>query len=170
MCMHAYDMTGDGIPDLATGWSSGKLDIRSIQTGNIIYKDSYTSHIAGLMQVGFVCCFADPLPTVKKSCCHSDVYLFQPHPFQADYRQSGKEEMICCSVDGEVRGYLPPSLMESNLTAVAGQQLDEFRALEELQKKKHVREKFHSRMIDSYTFIQELTMELKNFEISEQVS
>ena len=78
--------------------------------------------------------------------------------------------MICCSVDGEVRGYLPPSLMESNLTAVAGQQLDEFRALEELQKKKHVREKFHSRMIDSYTFIQELTMELKNFEISEQVS
>ena len=65
MCMHAYDMTGDGIPDLATGWSSGKLDIRSIQTGNIIYKDSYTSHIAGLMQVGFVCCFTDPLPTVK---------------------------------------------------------------------------------------------------------
>ena len=29
--------------------------------------------------------------------------------FQADYRLDGKEELICCSADGEVRGYLPAS-------------------------------------------------------------
>ena len=28
---------------------------------------------------------------------------------QADYRLDGKEELICCSVDGEVRGFLPPT-------------------------------------------------------------
>ena len=28
-------------------------------------------------------------------------------PSQADYRDDGREELICCSVDGEVRGYLP---------------------------------------------------------------
>ena len=26
---------------------------------------------------------------------------------QADYRMDGKVELICCSVDGEVKGYLP---------------------------------------------------------------
>ena len=29
---------------------------------------------------------------------------------QADYRMDGKEELICCSVDGEVKGYLPEAL------------------------------------------------------------
>ena len=52
MCMHSFDMNEDGVPELVTGWSSGKIDIRSIQTGNIIYKDTFSSHIAGIVQVG----------------------------------------------------------------------------------------------------------------------
>ena len=51
MCMHAFDMNEDGVPELVTGWSSGKVDIRSIQTGNVMYKDSFSSHIAGIVQV-----------------------------------------------------------------------------------------------------------------------
>lgn len=54
MCMHAFDMNEDGVPELVTGWSSGKVDVRSIQTGNVIYKDTFSSHIAGIVQVGVV--------------------------------------------------------------------------------------------------------------------
>lgn len=54
MCLHSFDMNGDGVPELITGWSSGKVDVRSIQTGNIIYKDSFSAHIAGISQVGVV--------------------------------------------------------------------------------------------------------------------
>ncbi len=58
--------------------------------------------------------------------------------FQADYRLDGKEELICCSIDGEVRGYLPPSL--SDTYTKGRDQSEEYLALEELSKKKQVRE------------------------------
>ena len=50
---------------------------------------------------------------------------------QADYRQDGHEELICCSVDGEVRGYLPVSVG-------SGGHSNEHRAFEELCLKKQV--------------------------------
>ena len=50
----------------------------------------------------------------------------------------GKEELICCSVDGEVRGYLPASL-ESLQRGGAGVDVGaEPKRLEELNQKKHV--------------------------------
>jgi Bardet-Biedl syndrome 2 protein len=54
---------------LISGWSNGKFDVRSEKTGDIIYKDSFSSSIAALVKT--------------------------------DYRMEGKEEVICCSVDGE---------------------------------------------------------------------
>ena len=51
----------------------------------------------------------------------------------------GKEELICCSVDGEVRGYLPAS-QESLHGGVAGVDVGtEAKRLEELNQKKQVR-------------------------------
>lgn len=47
----------------------------------------------------------------------------------------GKVELICCSVDGEVRGYLPPNLAGPTV----GGGIVEDHALEELYKKKKVR-------------------------------
>jgi len=61
---------------------------------------------------------------------------------QADYRLDGKEELICCSADGEVRGYLPAS--QGTLQrggAIGGPGMDvvaEQKRLEELNQMKQV--------------------------------
>ncbi len=39
------------MPEVITGWSSGKVDVRSSQTGNVIYKDTFSSTVAGIVQV-----------------------------------------------------------------------------------------------------------------------
>lgn len=51
MCLHSFDFNNDGVPELITGWSSGKVDVRSLETGNVIFKDTFSSHIAGIVQV-----------------------------------------------------------------------------------------------------------------------
>ncbi|XP_061450545.1 Bardet-Biedl syndrome 2 protein isoform X2 [Rhineura floridana] len=77
MSIHAYDINSDGVCELITGWSSGKVDARSDRTGEVIFKDNFASSVAGIVQ--------------------------------GDYRMDGNNQLICCSVDGEVRGYLPAS-------------------------------------------------------------
>ena len=47
----------------------------------------------------------------------------------------GKTELICCSIDGEVRGYLPPSVAGGY---GGGSTTEECSALEEMYKKKRV--------------------------------
>ncbi|XP_076802841.1 BBSome complex member BBS2-like [Clavelina lepadiformis] len=73
MAIHSFDLDGDGVEELVTGWSNGKIDARSNSTGEVIFKDNMTSAVAGMVD--------------------------------ADYRLDGKDQLICCSVDGEVRGY-----------------------------------------------------------------
>ena len=51
ICMHSFDINNDGVPEVIVGWSSGKLDIRNSQTGEVIFKDTFSSHIAGIVQV-----------------------------------------------------------------------------------------------------------------------
>ncbi|XP_077549779.1 BBSome complex member BBS2-like [Haemaphysalis longicornis] len=75
MCLHGYDIDGDGQPELITGWSNGKVDARNVLTGEVVFKDTFSHSIAGIVQ--------------------------------ADYCHDGREELIVCSVNGEVRGYLP---------------------------------------------------------------
>ena len=54
ICLHSFDLDSDGVPELITGWSSGKLDVRNSRTGEVIFKDSFSSHIAGIVQVSRV--------------------------------------------------------------------------------------------------------------------
>nr|XP_003228629.1 PREDICTED: Bardet-Biedl syndrome 2 protein isoform X2 [Anolis carolinensis] len=77
MSIHAFDINSDGVCELITGWSSGKIDARSDRTGEVIFKDNFASSVAGIVE--------------------------------GDYRMDGNTQLICCSVDGEVRGYLPGS-------------------------------------------------------------
>lgn len=57
MCLHSFDLNNDGVPELITGWSSGKVDVRSLETGNVIFKDTFASHVAGIVQVTLISCF-----------------------------------------------------------------------------------------------------------------
>lgn len=77
MSIHAFDLNSDGVCELITGWSNGKVDARSDRTGEVIFKDNFSSSIAGVVE--------------------------------GDYRMDGKTQLICCSIDGEVRGYLSSS-------------------------------------------------------------
>ena len=51
ICMQSFDMDSNGTPELITGWSSGKIDIRRTKTGEVIFKDSFSSHVAGIVLV-----------------------------------------------------------------------------------------------------------------------
>ncbi|XP_014443267.1 Bardet-Biedl syndrome 2 protein isoform X2 [Tupaia chinensis] len=84
MSIHAYDLNSDGVHELITGWSNGKVDARSDRTGEVIFKDNFSSAVAGVVE--------------------------------GDYRMDGHIQLICCSVDGEIRGYLPGTAeMKGNL-------------------------------------------------------
>ncbi|XP_068811496.1 Bardet-Biedl syndrome 2 protein isoform X1 [Struthio camelus] len=112
MSIHAFDLNSDGVCELITGWSNGKVDARSDRTGEVIFKDNFASSIAGLVE--------------------------------GDYRMDGNTQLICCSVDGEVRGYLPGGQeMKGNLMDASAEQ----DLIRELSQKK-----------------QNLLLELRNYE------
>ncbi|XP_037864395.2 BBSome complex member BBS2 isoform X3 [Chlorocebus sabaeus] len=112
MSIHAFDLNSDGVNELITGWSNGKVDARSDRTGEVIFKDNFSSAIAGVVE--------------------------------GDYRMDGHIQLICCSVDGEIRGYLPGTAeMKGNLMDTSVEQ----DLIRELSQKK-----------------QNLLLELRNYE------
>ncbi|XP_014981685.2 BBSome complex member BBS2 isoform X2 [Macaca mulatta] len=112
MSIHAFDLNSDGVNELITGWSNGKVDARSDRTGEVIFKDNFSSAIAGVVE--------------------------------GDYRMDGHMQLICCSVDGEIRGYLPGTAeMKGNLMDTSVEQ----DLIRELSQKK-----------------QNLLLELRNYE------
>ncbi|XP_028626181.1 Bardet-Biedl syndrome 2 protein [Grammomys surdaster] len=112
MSIHAFDINSDGVCELITGWSNGKVDARSDRTGEVIFKDNFSSAIAGVVE--------------------------------GDYRMDGHVQLICCSVDGEIRGYLPGTAeMKGNLLDTSVEQ----DLIRELSQKK-----------------QNLLLELRNYE------
>ena len=112
-----FDLDGDGEPELISGWSNGKFEVRSDVTGEVIFKDATKngSAVSGILQ--------------------------------ADYRCDGRQEVIVCSNEGEVRAYLPAGeeLDAMGGTAIADKLEDE--TLQELNQRK-----------------QELLFELKQYE------
>eukprot|EP01111_Echinosteliopsis_oligospora_P019714 TRINITY_DN9667_c0_g1_i1.p1 TRINITY_DN9667_c0_g1~~TRINITY_DN9667_c0_g1_i1.p1 ORF type:complete len:335 (+),score=75.94 TRINITY_DN9667_c0_g1_i1:107-1111(+) len=70
-----YDITMDGVPEVITGWSDGRFDVRDVRHGEVIYKETFSSPVSGFAV--------------------------------ADYRSCGSPQLICCTRDGEVRGYIP---------------------------------------------------------------
>ncbi|KAL8584830.1 hypothetical protein ACOMHN_037535 [Nucella lapillus] len=116
-----YDLNSDGVEELITGWSNGKVDARSDRTGEVIFKDNFTQAVAGIVK--------------------------------GDYRMDATEsteQLICVSVDGEVRGYNPaPQGQQGNLMDTNIEQ-DTIRDLSQRK--------------------QNLLMELKNYEENAKVA
>jgi len=63
-CVCSYDLSNDGVPELITGWSNGKIDARTDRT-----EDTFAAAIAGIVT--------------------------------SDYRGDGKQQLLCCSTEGE---------------------------------------------------------------------
>lgn len=49
MSVSSYDLNNDGVPELITGWSNGKIDARSDRSGEVVYKDTLDSAVAGIV-------------------------------------------------------------------------------------------------------------------------
>ncbi|KAK0055080.1 Bardet-Biedl syndrome 2 protein [Biomphalaria pfeifferi] len=75
---HGFDLNGDGVLELITGWSNGKIDARSDKTGEVIFKDNFDHSIAGIVQADY----------------------------RLDSNAKG-DQLICVSVEGEVKGFNP---------------------------------------------------------------
>lgn len=103
MCLSAFDLDADGVPELISGWSNGKIEVRNDQNGEVIYRDHFSSPVSAIVQ--------------------------------ADYRMDGRQEIICCALDGEVRGYLPADA-ELQQAQDAGSSKKEEGALADLTQRK----------------------------------
>lgn len=50
IALQCYDLLGKSTMQLITCWSNGKIDCRSIQTGEVLFKDTMNSAAAGLVE------------------------------------------------------------------------------------------------------------------------
>ncbi|XP_063718376.1 Bardet-Biedl syndrome 2 protein homolog isoform X2 [Symsagittifera roscoffensis] len=114
----AFDVNGDGQLELVAGWSSGKMDVRDSQSGEVVFKDTLPAACAGLV-VG-------------------------------DYTGSGRQELVCCTIEGDVRGFVSSELGERVLLTGGSGGQEQVRSL--TQKK------------------QNMEMEMKNVEMSRQTA
>uniref|UniRef100_A0A1I8HC79 Bardet-Biedl syndrome 2 protein homolog n=1 Tax=Macrostomum lignano TaxID=282301 RepID=A0A1I8HC79_9PLAT len=53
VAVFAFDLDSDGVPELITGWSNGKIDARNCRTGEVVFKDQFPSSVAGIVAADF---------------------------------------------------------------------------------------------------------------------
>lgn len=49
----SFDLDGDGQPELLAGWSNGRFEVRSDDSGELIFKDTFSSGIAGIVKADY---------------------------------------------------------------------------------------------------------------------
>ncbi|XP_012280111.1 Bardet-Biedl syndrome 2 protein homolog [Orussus abietinus] len=81
VAIRGFDVNGDGIAELVTGWSSGKVDARTAKTGDVIFRIQLNAGIAGVID--------------------------------ADYRRTGRSDLVILSATGELRGYASGSAVDT---------------------------------------------------------
>ena len=45
----AFDLDGDGLNELVSGWSHGRLEVRHQETGELVYKDKFSAGLASVL-------------------------------------------------------------------------------------------------------------------------
>ena len=51
--MRAFDLNGDGVMELITGWSNGKVDARLCTNDEIIFRIQLNASIAGIVEADY---------------------------------------------------------------------------------------------------------------------
>jgi Bardet-Biedl syndrome 2 protein len=51
MSITSFDINLDGVPELITGWSDGKVDAKSDRNGEVVFKCNLENSIAGVLHV-----------------------------------------------------------------------------------------------------------------------
>jgi Bardet-Biedl syndrome 2 protein len=91
MTITSFDINLDGVPELITGWSDGKVDAKSDRNGEVVFKCNLDHSIAGVLHVKYF--------NIKI------LYYKYHNLFKCDYKMDGNEELLCCSVEGEIKGF-----------------------------------------------------------------
>lgn len=79
--MQPYDLIGQGTPQLITGWSNGKIDCRSIKTGEVFFKDSMNAGVAGIIEGDYRSMGKSDVITVSQEGESKNIFLFNFCPF-----------------------------------------------------------------------------------------
>ena len=94
MTITSFDINMDGVPELITGWSDGKVDAKSDKNGEVVFKCNLDHSIAGVLHV-----------SLFQLAIYLSVILRFKFKFKCDYKMDGNEELLCCSVEGEIKGF-----------------------------------------------------------------
>nr|ADI46967.1 LOW QUALITY PROTEIN: BBS2m [Volvox carteri f. nagariensis] len=49
----SYDLDGDGVPELISGWGNGRMEVRRADTGEVVYRDHLTCPIAAILRADY---------------------------------------------------------------------------------------------------------------------
>lgn len=45
----SFDLDGDGIPELISGWGNGRVEVRMAETGEVLYRDTLTCPVSSIL-------------------------------------------------------------------------------------------------------------------------
>jgi Bardet-Biedl syndrome 2 protein len=45
----SFDLDEDGVPEILSGWHSGKFEVRNVENGSLVYKDNLTNQVAKVL-------------------------------------------------------------------------------------------------------------------------
>jgi hypothetical protein len=48
----AFDLDADGVPELISGWTNGKVEVRKDSDGSLVYSDKFKAPIAHIVKAG----------------------------------------------------------------------------------------------------------------------
>ncbi|GFR49930.1 hypothetical protein Agub_g12034 [Astrephomene gubernaculifera] len=49
----SYDLDGDGLPELISGWSNGRMEVRRADTGEVVYRDHLSCSVAAILRADY---------------------------------------------------------------------------------------------------------------------